>query len=84
MVAKNVDCGEFHAADYRRFFLVSARRSRGSGHWDADDYDVRLGDAGGQVVGRIFRSPQASADEPWFWTITARFPQRRMGRTAPS
>ena len=34
--------------------LVSARKSRGADHWDKDDYDVRLGDASGGVVGRIF------------------------------
>jgi hypothetical protein len=48
--------------------LVSARKSRGS----EDDYDVRLGDKRGPVVGRIMRHPQASEAKPWFWTITAR------------
>ena len=33
--------------------LVSARKSRGADHWDKDDYDVRLGDESGPVVGRI-------------------------------
>lgn len=42
------------------------------GEWDKDDYDVYEGE---QHLGRIFLSPQASRDEPWFWTITARFPQ---------
>jgi hypothetical protein len=51
--------------------LVPARKSRGAGHWDKDDYDVRLGDASGPVVGRIVRQPQASDAQPWFWTITA-------------
>jgi hypothetical protein len=27
--------------------LVSARKSRGTDHWDKDDYDVRLGDTSG-------------------------------------
>ena len=36
-------------------FLVSARKSRGGGHWDKDDYDVRLGHASGPVAGRIMR-----------------------------
>ena len=49
--------------------LVSARKSRGAVHCD---YDVRLGDAGGAVIGRIMRHPQAPEDQPWFWTITAR------------
>jgi hypothetical protein len=52
--------------------LVSARKSRGSGNWDKDDYDVKLGDASGPVVGRIMRHPQALEAQPWFWTITAR------------
>ena len=55
-----------------KLVLVSARKSRGEDHWDKDDYDVRLGDASGAVVGRIFRHPQAPEDQPWFWTITAR------------
>ncbi len=42
-----------------RLVLVSARKSRGEDHWDKDDYDVRLGDASGTVIGRIFRHPQA-------------------------
>ena len=52
-----------------RLVLVSARKSRGTVHWD---YDVRLGDASGGVVGRIFRHQRAHEDQPWFWTITAR------------
>ena len=52
--------------------LVSARESRVGDHWDKDDYDVRLGDASGPVVGRIMRHPQAPEEQPWFWTITAR------------
>jgi hypothetical protein len=52
--------------------LVSARKSRGAEHWDKDDYDVRLGDKSGPVVGRIMRHPQAPEAQPWFWTITAR------------
>ncbi|HMF25438.1 MAG TPA: hypothetical protein VKG24_25395 [Pseudolabrys sp.] len=52
--------------------LVSARKSRGSGQWDKDDYDVRLGNGSGPVVGRIMRHPQAPDGQPWFWTITAR------------
>ena len=51
-----------------RLVLVSARKSRGADYWD---YDVRLGDASGGVVGRIMRHPQAPEDQPWFWTITA-------------
>jgi hypothetical protein len=52
--------------------LVSARKSRGVGHWDKDDYDVRLGNDSGPVVGRIVRHPRAPKTRPWFWKITAR------------
>ena len=55
-----------------RLVLVSARKSRGADYWDKDDYDVRLGDASGGVVGRIFRQPRAPKEQPWYWTITAR------------
>jgi len=53
----------------RELVLVSARKSRGSNHWDKDDYDVRRGDVEGPVVGRIFRSAVAPTTAPWFWTI---------------
>jgi hypothetical protein len=43
-----------------KLVLVSARKSRG---WDKDDYDVRLGDGSGPVVGRIMRHPQASEEQ---------------------
>jgi hypothetical protein len=55
-----------------KLVLVSARKSRCADHWDKDDYDVRLGDASGAVVGRIVHHPQAPEAQPWFWTITAR------------
>ena len=55
-----------------KLVLVSATKSRGADHWDKDDYDVRLGDRSGPVVGRIMRHPQTPEDKPWFWTITAR------------
>jgi hypothetical protein len=43
----------------QQFVLVSARKSRGADFWDKDDYDLRLGDKSGPVVGRIMRHPQA-------------------------
>jgi hypothetical protein len=59
-------------ANETKLVLVPARKSRGAGHWDKDDYDVRLGDGSGSVVGRIMRHPQAPEAQPWFWTITSR------------
>jgi hypothetical protein len=56
----------------QQLVLIKARKSRGADHWDKDDYDVRLGDGSGPVVGRIMRHPQAAKGRPWFWTITAR------------
>ncbi len=53
----------------RELVLVAARKSRGSNHWDKDDYDVRRGDIEGPVIGRIFRSTVAPTTTPWFWTI---------------
>ena len=56
--------------------LVPANLSRGGGHWSDDDFDVRLGNAGGEVVGRNFRAPHSPQDRPWFWMITVRVPQQ--------
>ena len=56
--------------------LVSAKESRGDGHWSHDDYDVRLGDANGRVVGKIFKAVMAPDDLNWLWTITERTPQK--------
>jgi len=53
----------------RELVLVSARKSRGSNHWEKDDYDVRRENIEWPVVGRIFRSTVAPTTTLWFWTI---------------
>lgn len=44
-----------------RLLLVRASRSRGGDHWSADDYDVRLGDAGQSNQRFDFLQPAARA-----------------------
>lgn len=51
--------------------LIPAKKSRRADFWPDDDYDVRCD---GQVVGRVFRPPQAPTEQPWFWTIVAGIP----------
>ena len=49
--------------------LKRASKSRPSGTWSDDDYDVFDGE---QHIGRILLTHAANKDTPWFWTITAR------------
>jgi hypothetical protein len=38
-----------------QLFLIHANKSRPSGGWSAEDYDVRDGAADGPVIGRIYK-----------------------------
>jgi hypothetical protein len=53
----------------KTLILKKTRAHYGESHWSDNDYVVL--DAG-QIIGRIFRHPQAPQGQPWFWTITAR------------
>jgi hypothetical protein len=48
--------------------LKRASKSRPSGSWSDDDYDVFNGE---RHIGRIMLHPQAPQGQPWFWTSTA-------------
>jgi hypothetical protein len=60
--------------------LVSAKESRGSVDWSHDDYDVRLSDANGRVVGKIFKAVMTPDGLNWLWTITDRTPRKLTDR----
>ncbi len=51
-----------------RLYLISAKKSRTTGHWPDDDYDVRLGAPDGPDIGRIYGGDVAQ-NGSWFWGI---------------
>ncbi len=57
-----------------KLILVQASKSRSSGKWSDDDYDVW--DDNAKVVGRVYRAIATPAGRPWFWVITRRALQR--------
>jgi len=63
----------------RQLFLISTNKSRRSGQWSKDDYDVREGALNGPVIGRTTscrsrrRATGGSGRSSYFrpWTLTA-------------
>ena len=52
-----------------KLFLIGANKSRPSGEWTDDDYDVREGSPDGPVVGRIYKLSVAPTGNWWFWAV---------------
>jgi hypothetical protein len=57
--------------------LIRASKSRPSGTWSDDDYEVFDGE---QHIGRIVWSYAAPRERLWVWPITCRFPQSAADR----
>jgi len=50
----------------QQLILKSASKSRPSGEWNEDDYDVV---ADGLVVGRIMKAAAVPVETSWMWTL---------------
>ena len=50
----------------QQLILKSASKSRSSGEWNEDDYDVV---ADGLVVGRIMKAAAVPVETSWMWTL---------------
>jgi hypothetical protein len=50
---------------FKHLILKQAAKSRRSGEWNDDDYDVLAG----AVAGRIFKANAAPVGTPWMWTL---------------
>jgi len=51
---------------FQQLILKSASKSRPSGEWNEDDYDVV---ADGLVVGRIMKAAASPQGMSWLWTL---------------
>ena len=53
----------------RQLFLVGANKSRPSGRWSVNDFDVLEAKPNGRTVGRIYKLSVAPAGNRWFWAL---------------